>query len=74
MGKVHAMRRAIGQDAFEALGHAGVVHSGQVVVLADGEVMTVLRREGVIGPNDGLTVLGSGVAMLASAHVMDMLF
>lgn len=74
MGKVQAMKKAIGADVFEKLGYAGATHAGRVVVLADDAAMTVLRREGVVGENDGLTIVGSGVAMLAQKHVEDMLF
>lgn len=74
MNKVQAMRAAIGEKAFEALGYAGVTHAGSVVVLADETVMTALRVHGVVGPNDGLTIVGSGVAMRAQAYVEDLLF
>lgn len=74
MNKVQAMRAAIGERAFEALGYSGVTHSGAVVVLADETAMTALRVHGVVGPNDGLTIVGSGVAMRAQAHVEDLLF
>lgn len=72
--KIQAMRAAIGDEAFEALGRAGVTHAGAIVQLQDLAAMTVLRREGVVGPNDGLTILGSGVAMRAQAYVEDLLF
>ncbi len=63
--RIRAMRRAIGETAFRALGLAGVTHAGAVVVLSDEAVMTALRVHGVVGSNDGLTILGSGLAGMA---------
>jgi hypothetical protein len=74
MTKIQAMRAAIGEAAFEALGYSGKVHAGAVVCLADVAVMDALRVHGVVGANDGLTILGSGLAMRAQAHVEDMAF
>ena len=65
MSKVQAMRAAIGDEAFRALGFAGVVRVGAVVVLADEAAMTALRVHGVIGRHDGLTVVGSILAEMA---------
>jgi sugar (pentulose or hexulose) kinase len=74
MSKIAMMKREIGQEAFRALGLAGVTHSGAVVVLADGDAMARLRGAGVVGPNDGLTIVGSGLAMQAQKLIEDELF
>lgn len=74
MSKVQAMRKAIGDEAFVALGYAGVTHVGSVVQLGSLAVMETLRVHGVVGEHDGLTIIGSGVAMQAQAHVEDLLF
>jgi hypothetical protein len=74
MSKVLKMKREISAKAFVDLGHSGVTHAGTVVVLADGDVMTELRRAGVIGKNDGLTILGSALAGMAQEFVFDLAF
>lgn len=74
MNKVLMMKRSISEKAFVNLGHAGVTHAGAVVVLADAETMTELRRAGVIGSNDGLTIIGSAVAGMAQEFVYDLAF
>jgi hypothetical protein len=74
MSKVQAMRAAIGDEAFRALGFAGVVRVGAVVVLADEATMDVLRVHGVIGKRDGLTLVGSILAEMARGAVEDAMF
>lgn len=74
MSKVLEMKRAISAKAFVDLGHAGVTHVGQVVVLADAQVLAELRIHGVIGNEDGLTLLGSALAGMAQEFVYDLSF
>ena len=69
MNKIQAMKAKLSGEARQALAELGCEHIGYVVrmkptmnpivarlVLAD------LYRVGVIGANDGLTIMGSGVA------------
>lgn len=74
MNKVLKMKRALSAEAFITLGYAGVTKIGSVVSLADGEVLAELRVHGVIGENDGLTIIGSGVAAMAQEFVYDLVF
>jgi len=74
MSKVQNMKQAIGMDVFRALGLAGDDKIGYVVRLADERTMTALRVHGVIGKNDGLTILGSALAAQARAQILDELF
>ncbi len=74
MSKVMKMKSEISMKAFTDLGHSGVTHAGAVVSLADEATMTELRRAGVVGPNDGLTLIGSALAGLAQEFVFDLAF
>ncbi len=74
MSKVLKMKRSISEKAFIALGHSGRTAIGQVVSLRDASAMAELRREGVVGENDGLTIIGSGVAAMAQEFVYDLAF
>jgi hypothetical protein len=74
MSKLAMMKRSVSVDAFSALGRAGVTHAGRVVVLADESAMIELRRAGVVGKGDGLTVVGSALAVLASEAAFAAMF
>lgn len=74
MNKVLQMKNAISEKAFIALGHSGRVAIGGVVQLRDADVMVELRRAGIVGHNDGLTIIGSGVAAMAQEFVYDLAF
>ncbi len=74
MTKVQAMRAAIGAEAFNALGFTRSSRIGAVVQLQSLAVMRTLRVHGVIGENDGLTIVGSALAAQAQAAVEDSLF
>ncbi len=74
MSKVLKMKRALSAKAFTDLGHAGVTRIGAVVQLQDASSLAELRVHGVIGENDGLTLIGSAVAGMAQEFVFDLAF
>lgn len=78
MSKIEAMRKALSAEAIDALSGLAGEYPGFVVerpLRACGErVMIELRKVGVVGDNDGLTVIGSGLAGRLRAERLDALF
>lgn len=69
MNKIKAMRAALSSEARQALAELGFEHIGFIVRMKPTMPPIVARRilaelydAGVIGANDGLTIMGSGVA------------
>ena len=59
--KVETMRGSLSAVALAALGLVRSDRIGAVVQVRDLAVMTELRKAGVVGENDGLTIVGSGL-------------
>lgn len=74
MSKVAMMRKALSADALEVLGLAGSSTIGHVIQSDRPGVMVEFRKCGVVGRNDGLTIVGSALAGIVQAEVMDALF
>jgi hypothetical protein len=74
MSKVKAMRNKLSAQAFTDLGFTGVITIGGVVRSRNESSMIEFRNAGVVGPNDGLTIIGSAVAGMAQAFVEDIAF
>lgn len=74
MTKIQAMRAALSETAIEKLGHSRFDRIGAPVQIFDLAVMTELRVHGVVGPNDGLTVVGAALAGRLQAEVFDKAF
>ncbi len=78
MTKIETMRRVLSPEALAALaGMRGdypgaVVSNGRIPVRA--AVLAELRIHGAIGENDGLTLMGSGLAGRLQAELLDELF
>lgn len=74
MSKVQAMRAKLSATAFTDLGFAGVTRIGSVVRSRNESSMIEFRNAGVVGDNDGLTIIGSAVAEIAQGFVEDLAF
>jgi hypothetical protein len=74
MSKVQAMRKRLSEKAYTDLGFAGVTTIGGVVRSRNESSMIEFRKAGVVGPNDGLTIIGSAVAGMAQAFIEDIAF
>lgn len=74
MTKIQAMRSALSTEALAVLSLAGSDKIGFVVQSGNESVMTELRKVGVIGERDGLTILGSGLAGRLQEEALNALF
>lgn len=74
MNKIDAMQLKLSESALERLSLTGRDYIGAVVQIDDEAVMTELRVHGVIGEDDGLTVLGSALAGRLQAQALEAMF
>lgn len=80
MTKIEAMRKALSAEALAALATQGGEYPGFVVQInvlgasAQRRVLAELNIHGVTGPNDGLTIMGSGLVGRLKAELLDSLF
>ena len=81
MTKIEAMKRALSAEALAELGVQGGEFPGFVVQIDPTKdarstrlLLAELRAHDVIGPNDGLTIIGSGLVAKLKAELLDALF
>ena len=80
MSKIEAMRKILSGAARDSLAAQAGEYPGFVVQVntsrpeVHAALLAELRAHGVIGPNDGLTVLGSGLVAKLRAELLDSLF
>lgn len=72
--KLRALRIAIGEPAYRALGRSGVTSIGAHPKTRDGHAAAAWRERGVTGAGGGLTMLGSALAEHAVSAEYDKLF
>lgn len=78
MNKIETMKRKLSSGSLAVLAGLGGETPGYVVTAptypVSAAVLAELRDAGVIGPNDGLTVIGSGLVAKLRAELLDSLF
>lgn len=87
MTKIEAMRKALSAETLAVLSGQGGDYPGFVIVLPlwltragkepnefGRSMLAELRVHGVIGPNDGLTIIGSGLVAKLRAELLNALF
>lgn len=71
--KIEMMRKALSDRALVCLAGQRFDYPGGVVQ-GEASLLAEMRMHGVIGENDGLTLLGSGLAGRVQAELLDALF
>lgn len=79
MNKIEQMRKALSPSTLADLAKQGGEYPGFVVQINPAQpdkarALAELRVHGVIGENDGLTILGSGLVARLKAELLDALF
>ena len=80
MTKIEKMRQVLSAEALAALSTQAGEYPGFVVqvdrryYLIARSILAELRIHGVTGPNDGLTIIGSGLVGRLKAELLDSLF
>jgi len=79
MTKIEQMRKALSPLALADLATQGGEYPGFVVQINPARpdrarALAELRVHGVVGPNDGLTIIGSGLVARLKAELLDALF